>query len=448
MTVTDTYVAQMLSKVVSAVQDDPEINQQKLAFVLTLDDNQLAQVIESVPTNIRLLLWQIIPTDRIWSLLLNLQSDTAKHLVDNLDENAILQLQQFATADITLKLADILPTSLVKSIVEDQDDEIAEDIVEALGYDEDQVGRHINKNVLRIRATATVKSLTAKLNDRAENQPLAVYVLDEKKAFLGYIDLGKLTTYSPEARLGELCQPVATIAHDDTVINASRQIESSAQYTCLPVILNQRIIGAILLSTILWELQESYTADLVNDAPSGEEDLFTPIPTAARMRALWLSVNLATAFLASWVIGWFEGALQEIVALAILMPVVASMGGIAGSQTLAVALRGLALNHLSHANINLLMNKETRIALFNGTIMGFIIGTVVALWFSSIALGAIIGFAILINSLAAALSGTFIPFMLKKINIDPAISGSVILTTVTDVVGFIIFLGLGSFFLL
>jgi len=186
----------------------------------------------------------------------------------------------------------------------------------------------------------------------------------------------------------------------------------------------------------------------ISEAPSNEEDLFTPVRTAAKMRAIWLTTNLATAFLASWVIGLFEGALQQLVALAILMPVVASMGGIAGSQTLAVALRGIALNHLQQSNLKLLLNKEIKIAAWNGLLLGIVIAGVVSYWFSSIPLGLVIFVAIVLNSLAAAASATLIPFLLKKMKIDPAVAGSVILTTVTDIVGFVAFLGLASLFLM
>ena len=192
------------------------------------------------------------------------------------------------------------------------------------------------------------------------------------------------------------------------------------------------------------ELQEVTATASINEAPTGEEDLFTPVAQAARLRALWLAINLLTAFLASWVIGLFEATLQQVVALAILMPVVASMGGIAGSQTLAVSLRGITLNHLNEANIRLVLKKESRIALINGLVLGICIAAVVSVWFESVLLGGVILSAVAVNSLAAAVSGTVIPFVLKKMNIDPAISAAVVLTTVTDVVGFFVFLFVAS----
>ena len=195
-------------------------------------------------------------------------------------------------------------------------------------------------------------------------------------------------------------------------------------------------------------LRELSLQAVVAENVRSEEDLFTPLSVATRLRALWLVINLLTAFVASAIIGIFDNVVEQVVALAILMPVVASMGGIAGSQTLAVAIRGIALNHLHQSNLKLLVNKELKIATINGLIMGLVIAGVVYMVFDSWPLALIICCAIFLNSLAAAASGTLIPFTLKKFNIDPAVAGSVVLTTVTDVVGFFAFLGLGAIFLI
>ena len=216
----------------------------------------------------------------------------------------------------------------------------------------------------------------------------------------------------------------------------------------LPVIEDGKLTAAISISVILHEVQEEFASNSVSEAPVPDEDLFGPVSVAMRGRGLWLCINLGTAFLASWVIGFFEIALQQVVALAILMPVVASMGGIAGSQTLAVTVRGLALKHITSANIKLLYRKEMKIAILNGALIGALVAMVVAYWFNSLPLGIIILCAIVINSFAAAASGTYIPFILEKMDVDPAVASAVVLTTVTDVIGFAIFLGLGTLILL
>jgi magnesium transporter len=191
-----------------------------------------------------------------------------------------------------------------------------------------------------------------------------------------------------------------------------------------------------------------YEGQLMASAGMDEdEDLFSPVVKSARNRAVWLGINLLTAFLASWFIGLFEATLQQVVALAVLMPVVASMGGIAGSQTLTLIIRGLALGQVTGANLKALMKKELSVGGLNGVIWSVVIGLVASVWFGSPVIGLVIALAILVNIVAAALSGVLVPVMLDKLKLDPALSGSVILTTVTDIVGFVAFLGLGTLLL-
>jgi magnesium transporter len=180
---------------------------------------------------------------------------------------------------------------------------------------------------------------------------------------------------------------------------------------------------------------------------SGEEDMFAPVFSSTRRRAVWLGVNLMTALLASWVIGLFENTLSKYVALAVLMPIVASMGGIAGSQTLTLAIRGIALGQLTGSNARHLLLKEMSVGALNGIIWAIVVGAIAGAWFDSLSLAALIAVAITINLLFAAISGALLPLLLKRLGIDPALAGSVLLTTVTDVVGFFAFLGLASLFL-
>ena len=179
-----------------------------------------------------------------------------------------------------------------------------------------------------------------------------------------------------------------------------------------------------------------------------DEDLFAPVLRSSKRRATWLGINLLTAFLASWAIGLFEATLQQVVALAVLMPIVASMGGIAGSQTLTLIIRGIALGQIAKGNVSSLLIKEVSVGALNGVLWAVVVGIIASLWFSSINIGLVIAAAIVLNIIAAAFSGVLIPIILDKFKIDPALSGSVILTTVTDMVGFISFLGLGTLFLL
>jgi magnesium transporter len=180
---------------------------------------------------------------------------------------------------------------------------------------------------------------------------------------------------------------------------------------------------------------------------SEEDDMFAPVVTSSRRRTLWLGINLLTALLASWVIGHFENTIEKLVALAVLMPIVASMGGIAGSQTLTIVIRGIAVGKISRGNTLRLLNKETLVGIVNGCIWASIVAGIAVLWFQDYQLGAVIGAAMLINLVVAAIAGAIIPIALQQLNIDPALAGGVVLTTVTDVIGFLSFLGLAALFI-
>jgi Mg/Co/Ni transporter MgtE len=435
--------AVVVDQVLEILQSE-ERQDSDLAFLLELDDSSIGQLIESVPPESRLAIWKILPPENLWLVLNTLQYSTAGHLVETLSEAERAQLVLLADDADILGLADYLPDEFLDAILEEVDAARATEMQTALAYEEHQVGRHVTRNILRVRPRLPLSRLLARLHTRADNPPVAVYVINRDGELQGQLDFRHLLLADPATSAGELAHPVAAFNDTDDLQSAVREADTTALSEWLPVIREERVEGAISASVIIDEMVRANLETIVTEARSDEEDLFTPVKTAARTRALWLVINLATAFLASAVIGLFEGALREVVALAILMPVVASMGGIAGSQTLAVALRGLALNHLSEANLKLVLAKESRIALVNGIGLGCIIGLVVWQWFDSVALGVVIFIAILLNGLAAAAAGTFVPFWLKRVDIDPAVSGSVILTTVTDVVGFFVFLGLGS----
>jgi len=239
-------------------------------------------------------------------------------------------------------------------------------------------------------------------------------------------------------------------------LSANEELTSAAEAVILsgkmslPVVdENERFLGRFTVETAYQVKQETQTEQINSAAGlTTDEDLFSSVRTSAKNRGIWLGINLLTAFLASWFIGFFEATLQQVVALAVLMPVVASMGGVSGSQTLTVIVRGMALGQITEQNRKVLLRKELKVGGLNGIIWSVVIGTITYFWFNNAALSLVIALAILLNLLTASASGVVIPAILNKLNIDPALSGSVILTTVTDIVGFVVFLGLGSLLLL
>ncbi len=438
----------LLSRVIEIVTCPEQQDRPSLRFISEYSDNDLAHLLESVPAQYRAMLCRKIPMERGWPIMHLLHYETARHVLDVLSPEQLQGLLNLISEIDILTFAEILPSDFVDDYLDQQANLTTEQMQQALSYQDEEVGRYLNNNILRSRPTAKVSRVLERLTNHPEREFVAVYGVDARGEYHGACTIEQLRYLDTNTPLSEVLTEIEAVGDEQDITIAAQHINPVAGFAWYPVQKEGKIIGAIAASILMQRLKERSLEVLASDTAQDEEDLFTPVTVAAKMRAIWLTTNLLTAFLASWVIGLFGDALQQVVALAILMPVVASMGGIAGSQTLAVALRGIALNHLKRSNLRLLLDKELKIAAFNGILLGALIGVVVSYWFESTALGGIIFVAIIFNSLAAASSGTVIPFVLKQMRIDPAVAGSVILTTVTDVVGFFIFLGLGSLFLL
>ena len=407
---------------------------------------QQVQLIESLPAEQQLSIWYGIDPTNWWSLIGYLQLETGRNLVNSLPAEEKVKLQKVAVYSEVLSLADILPKSMLDAIMLDQDEKVSLEFQQALTYSDDQVGRFAHRNILRVRKGISIGSVIDRL--KRKDFISAVFMVDGDRTLLGYVPIAALFNNHDNDLIETVARPIQGVDDTDYLSDVATHCQFEEGMDYLPVIEDGKLTAAISISVILHEVQEEFASNSVSEAPVPDEDLFGPVSVAMRGRGLWLCINLGTAFLASWVIGFFEIALQQVVALAILMPVVASMGGIAGSQTLAVTVRGLALKHITSANIKLLYRKEMKIAILNGALIGALVAMVVAYWFNSLQLGIIILCAIVINSFAAAASGTYIPFILEKMDVDPAVASAVVLTTVTDVIGFAIFLGLGTLILL
>ena len=443
----DGHHDQLLADVVSLFRQANEEDVLDFAFINEHDDIILANLIESLTDSYRVDVWSAIHHERWWPILHLLQYETARHVFRLLSySQRVLLLNAMSENDI-VTFAEILPEQIVDDYLDRQELKTSEQLHNALSYQDEEVGRYINYQIIRVRPSSTVQRIQERIKNKSDHKPVAVFVIDKDGQFEGTCLLDEIYQADLGAKAEDLCEPISVLTDKLQMLDPAQSISRLLGAAWYPVQKNGQIVGAVSVSLLMLRLKDRSLESLASDSGSDEEDLFTPVAGAAKLRAIWLVTNLLTAFMASAVIGLFEHALQQVVALAILMPVVASMGGIAGSQTLAVALRGIALNHLQQSNLRLLLDKELKIAAFNGTLLGLLIATVVWHWFDSVMLGAIIFVAILLNSLAAASSATVIPFLLKKLRIDPAVAGAVVLTTVTDIVGFVVFLGLGSLLL-
>jgi magnesium transporter len=422
------------------------------AGIADLEPAEIALLLESLPPADRIRLWERVPTEVDGEVLLHVHDEVRSTLIDDMDHAEIVA----ATAGLdTTDLADLfedLPQLVAEDMLRSMDELQRQRLEETLAFEEDSAGRLMRTDAIGVRADVSLETVQRFLRWKAQvpDNTDALMVIDRNGRFVGTLPLARLVSQDPELAVADLMDSeVDSIAMDMN----SREVATLFQthdLSSAPVVdAEGQLLGRIVIEDIVDVIRENSEQALMNMAGlDEEEDLFAPVLPSARRRAVWLGINLLTAFLAAWVIGRFEAALDQIVALAVLMPIVASMGGIAGSQTLTLAIRGLALGQISRTNSQWLMRKEIGIAALNGLGWALVVAVLAVLWFGSPAIGIIIAAALVINMLAAGVAGIAIPLALKRLGIDPALSGSVVLTTVTDVVGFMAFLGLATLFLL
>ncbi|WP_375749974.1 magnesium transporter [Vibrio sp. HN007] len=431
----------LLAECITAIESN-----ENLTFLHERQETEVANILESVHVPHRRTIIEALPAEKYWTILNFLQYETAKHIHASLSEELANERLSHITENDVITFSDFLPTDFVDEYLLTQSSETVAHIQQALSYEDDKVGRYAEPFFLVANTKNSVGRIKNEIARRAES-PIRLIVVRDSSGIVGTVDPDTLLIYDNDVKLKALAMVTPLLEDTQDINEVCKQISIDGTATWFPVLAGGKVMGIMSMTTIALTLRELSLQAVVPENVKSEEDLFTPLRVATRLRALWLVINLITAFAASAIIGIFDSVVEQVVALAILMPVVASMGGIAGSQTLAVSLRGIALNHLHQSNLKLLVNKELKIAAINGLVMGTVIGGIVYYVFASLPLALIICCAIAVNSLAAAASGTLIPFTLKKFNIDPAVAGSVVLTTVTDVVGFLVFLGLGAIFL-
>jgi len=369
-----------------------------------------------------------------------------------MDREDLIVAAQGMELDDLVDLIQDLPKDTGRDLLQAMDRRERAQLESMLSYPEDSAGGLMNTDHISVRAGLRVGSVLRylRLLDDLPDHTDKLMVVDRQGLYQGVLRVRRLLTSRPEQRVRDTMDDDFAAIPAET---ASREVALRFQEQDLisaPVVDTEgRLLGRITIDDVVDYIREESERSLMNMAGLDEEDdMFAPVLTSAGRRAVWLGINLVTAFLAAWVIGLFEGTLEKVVALAVLMPIVASMGGIAGSQTLTLVIRGLALGHVERGNATLLMAKELGIGVLNGVIWALVVAALAVVWFGNWEIGGIIAAAILLNLLCAALAGVIIPLLLRRLGIDPALAGSVILTTVTDVVGFFAFLGLATLLLL
>jgi len=422
------------------------------AVIADLEPAEIALLLESLPPAARVRLWQRVPAEVDGEVLLHVHDEVRGTLLEDMDHEEIVAA---AAALDTTDLAEIfedLPQQVAEDMLRSMDALQRTRLEETLSFEEDSAGRLMRMDTIAVRADVSLETVKRFLRWREsvpDNTHLLM-VVDRDGRFAGVLPLARLVSHDPEMAVADLMDREVDSIRVDMKSRDVATLFQTHDLASAPVVDETGLLlGRIVIDDIVDVIREDSEQALMNMAGlDEEEDLFAPVLPSAQRRAVWIGINLLTAFLAAWVIGRFEDALDKIVALAVLMPIVASMGGIAGSQTLTLAIRGLALGQISSTNSSWLLRKEVGIAILNGVLWALVVAVLALLWFKSVAIGAIIAAALVINMLAAGLAGIAVPLVLKRLGIDPALSGSVILTTVTDVVGFMAFLGLATLFLL
>lgn len=414
---------------------------------------EVAHLLQSLPPRQRELVWGMVDDSIEGEVLLYLNDDLREELLRGMSSSRILAAIEGLDTDDLADLMRDLPATITGEVLSSLDVQRRERLETALGYPQDSAGGLMSTDMVTVRPEVTLDVVMRYLRRFKEGLPNTtdnLIVVNREGRYLGVLYLTDLVTHDPDDSVAEImsldAQPFAASLNARDVANRFEQLDLvSAPVTDE----DGRLLGRITVDDVVDVIREEAEHQLMGQAGLSEtDDMFAPVLLSARRRALWLGINLLTAFLASWVIGQFEATIQQVVALAVLMPVVASMGGIAGTQTLTLAIRGIALGQLSIKNMRWLLAKEMAVSLINSVIWSLVVAAVAYAWFGSVNIAIIIGVAITINLLAATFSGALLPLLLERFGIDPALAGGVILTTVTDVVGFVAFLGLATAFLI
>ncbi|MET0104658.1 MAG: magnesium transporter [Sedimenticola sp.] len=424
----------------------------ELDFIASWSDGELAAALEALPLPGRQRAWARVPEARQGEVLAWLSDPVRAGLLNR------LEVEQVVAAT-----TELMPSDLVL-VVEQANEELQSAILESLepgdralleqsmGYPEESAGRLMHREWVAVRADVQLDTVKRylRLRGRMPLHTTALMVVDREGRYQGKLPLAQLLLRGDEEIVGELMDATAHAVNVTTPVSEVALLFQQRDLVSLPVVDDAGLlVGRIVIDDVIPLIRSEAEQPMMHMAGlQADEDLLAPIAPSARRRLFWLGINLLTAFLAAWVIGLFEATLDQIVALAILMPIVASMGGIAGSQTLTLAIRGLALGQITDTNTRWLAYKEVIISVISGITWALVVGAVAWFWFGDWGISLVLGAAMIINLLTAAVSGLVIPLVLQRMGLDPALSGSVILTTVTDVVGFMSFLGLATWLLL
>lgn len=381
-----------------------------------------------------------------------LAPELARQTLEEMTPGRVARLISSLDTDDAVQLIEDLSPRVQKQILLKLSEDEREALEEGLTFPEDSAGRLMSQDVVSIPRFWTVGKTIDYMREAVNELPehfTVIFVIDPMYHVVGEIPLNRVLCARRSAKIEDLAldaiHPIRATTDQEDVARLFQREE----LTSAPVVdENNRIIGVITIDDVVGVITEEAQEDILRLGGVEGSDIYKPLVPTAVSRFWWLAINLGTAFLASSVVGIFEDTIDQIVALAVLMPIVAGMGGNAGTQTLTVAVRALAMKEISKTNMSRMIFKETAVGFLNGAAFALITGAIAAWWFDSLLLGVVIGLAMIINLIAAGLFGILIPLILQKFKVDPALASAVFLTTVTDCIGFLSFLGLAAWLMI
>lgn len=449
-TVEQTDTQARLTSITASLNAGAFVRVRKL--LLDIPAGDVALLLESSPTKTRDQLWQMLDADFHGDVLEELSEDVRNGIISKMMPSSVVDALEDMDTDDLAETLSTLPEDVLNSILKSMDEQDRHRAEKALSYGEDTAGFIMNTDTITVRQDVNVDVVLRYLrlrNELPENTD-TLYVVNRQDFLIGTLSLSRLITSNPDISVYEIMDDEPESLRVDMDDSHVAKMFERYDWITAPVVDSEgKLVGRITIDDVVDIIREDAEHSMMSMAGlDDEEDTFAPVGQSTKRRSIWLGVNLVTALLAAAVSDLFESTLSQLAVLAILNTIVPSMGGVAGNQTLTLVIRGMALGHVTAMNSLWLVRKELAIGFFNGLIWAVLIASVIALWKQDYVLGGVIAFAMMVNMIAAGLAGATLPIIMKKMKIDPALAGSVILTTITDVVGIFAFLGTATIFLL
>ena len=449
---TDTSTAELERQIAVAEILNSGSFQSARELLQALQPAETADLLESLPPSQRMLLWNHVELKDEGEVLLEVGDEVRESLINQLDTAELIAITENLHIDDLADFVQSLPDKVTHEVLQSMDKQYRKRLESVLLYPEDTAGGLMDLDAITVRSDVTLDVVLRFLRQKGDipRHTDRIIIIDRFGHYEGVLPIRRLLTEAPETTVASVMRTDVDVIHVATKEDDVARLFEDHDLISAPVIDdNNRLLGRITIDDVVDVIRDNAEQSVLSMAGlRQEDDYFSPVKRSIKRRSVWLGLNLATAFLASWVAGQFADTLDQIVTLAILMTIVPSMGGIAGSQTLTLVIRGQALGQIGRGNTRWMLTKEAIVGLLNGLMWSMIVALIAFIWFGDGRVGIVIALALIINMSVAAIAGVLIPVVLKYLNIDPALAGGVILTTVTDVVGIVAFLGMATWWLI